>query len=186
MLMGLWHLGMTAPCVGHLCSISAGDGRSFAIGVSHNCNRALAWEFGDPSIFLYAVFTFFTMTLMNPFDWWKCSEDVWCLKSNSLAKRLNYSPLKGGPLSVITRDGMPLVENRSLRYLSIFLWWVDVTRKMNKNLGKWSATIKNFCPESSWKKSIPTFIQGPAGTSCGCRVSTGIFALSMHVTHHLM
>ena len=50
MLTGLWHRGMTAPCAGHPCSISAGDGRSFVIGVSRNCNRALAWEFGDPCL----------------------------------------------------------------------------------------------------------------------------------------
>ena len=83
MLTGLWRWGMTAPCAGHPCSISAGDGRSFAIGVSCNCNRALAREFGDPSVFLYVVilknFTFFTMASMNPFDWWKWGEDVWCM-----------------------------------------------------------------------------------------------------------
>ena len=52
MLTGLCHRGMTAPCAGHPCKISAGDGRSFAIRVSRSCNRALAWVFGDPSVFL--------------------------------------------------------------------------------------------------------------------------------------
>ena len=39
MLAGLWHRGMTAPCVGPPCKISAGDGKSFVIGVSRNCNN---------------------------------------------------------------------------------------------------------------------------------------------------
>ena len=52
MLTGLWCRGMTAPCAGRLCRISAGDGRSFVIGVSRNRNNALAWAFEDPSVFL--------------------------------------------------------------------------------------------------------------------------------------
>ena len=136
MLMGLWRRGMTAPCAGHPCKISTGDGKSFAIGVLHNCSRALAWAFRDPSIFLYAALTFLTIASMNPFNWWKCGEDVWCLKSNSLVKHQNSSPLRGGPLLVMTMAGMPLVKNRSLRYLSIFWWCVDATGKMNGNLEK--------------------------------------------------
>ena len=34
MLMGLWHRGMTAPCVGCPCNISAGDGKSAATCIS--------------------------------------------------------------------------------------------------------------------------------------------------------
>ena len=43
--------------------------------------------------------------------------------------------------------------------------------------------IKNFCPESSWKKSIPILTHSPAGTSCGHKVSTGIrsFCVSIAV-----
>ena len=52
MLMGLWGRGMTAPCAGHPCKISAGDGKSDASGVSHSCSSAQAWASGDPSVFL--------------------------------------------------------------------------------------------------------------------------------------
>ena len=107
MLMGLWCQGMTAPCVGHPCKISASDGRSFmrlvyrritAVGLLHLS------MFGDPSIFLYvAGLTFLTIASMNPIDWWKCSEDIWCLKSEfSHAKHLEFFTIEGW--SIVSHD----------------------------------------------------------------------------------
>ena len=123
---------------------------------------------------------------MNPFNWWKWGEDVWWVKLNSWAKCLNSSSLNGGPLSVITTAGMPSVENRSLKYLSVLWWCVIATGKTNRNFSSNLQQFKNLFPESSWKKSIPSFTHGLVGTSCGCNVSTGIFELScmLHTTWH--
>ena len=52
MLIHFGCLESTAPCAGLLWRISAGDGRSVAMGVSHNWSNALAWAVGEPSVFL--------------------------------------------------------------------------------------------------------------------------------------
>ena len=52
MLIRLEGLERTAPCAGHPCSISVGEGRPAEMGVSHSCSSALARALGDPSVFL--------------------------------------------------------------------------------------------------------------------------------------
>ena len=186
MLIGLEGLEMTAPCTGCLWRISAGEGRSVKIGVSHNWSSTLAWAFGYPSVFLQAFLTFFTMASMKPLDWWKWGNDVVCMKLNSQANLLNSSPLNGGPLSDITMAGMPSAVRSSQRWLMVLIWCADATGKTYGSLLKLSSTIKYLLPWWSWKKSIPILTQGPGGTSLGCNVSMGRLLHSIHIRHLLI
>ena len=142
--MGLWGWVMTAPCAGCPCEISAGDG-SLTLVVCHIAVAVLGLTIWRSICLFVGGFHFFHHRLDESIRLMEVGEDVWWVKLNSLVKCLNSSPLKGGLLSVITTAGMPSVENRSLKYLSV-LWCVVATGKMNGNLLKQSAMIKNLFP----------------------------------------
>ena len=116
-------IGAWQPCVGHPCKISAGDGKSFTSGVSRSCNSALAWAFGDPSVFCRQF------SLSSPLPQW----------IHSQAKCLNSSPLKG----VCCQSSQQPVCLRSRRDLSnISASCGGVSMQQERWMGTWRNTLQ--------------------------------------------
>ena len=119
---------------------------------------------------------------MNPLDWWKCGDDVLCLKS-TLWWTVEVHTIE--QWSIVRHDyGWYTFSRKQVSQMVQCL--VMMWRCHSVDVWKLAEVVCNDQIFVAWiisKEPIPTFTHGSVRTLCGCSISTVIFVLSMQVRH---